>query len=236
MSCYHAAQRKPEQINPKEERAFDVADNMFRGAMISALANKYVYYYIMCTSVKQLWDALDQKFGVSDTGSELYIMEQLFDYKMVENHPVVEHAHEIQELAKQLEQFSYVLPDKFMAGGIIAKLPPFWTDFATTLKHKRQEFSVVELIGTLYVKERVRANETHGKGIETSSDNMAQTKNSNASRYNIKKNKQQNAMKPKQATMFKEKNKGAGCFVCGSIDNWARAYPDHKFKQEKRLA
>jgi hypothetical protein len=43
---------------------------------------------------------------------------------MVENHPVVEQAHEIQALAKELEQFSCVLPDKFVVGGIIAKLPP----------------------------------------------------------------------------------------------------------------
>jgi hypothetical protein len=38
-----------------------------------------------------------------------------------------------------------------VAIGIIAKLPPFWMDFATTLKHKRQEFSVAELIGSLDV-------------------------------------------------------------------------------------
>jgi hypothetical protein len=43
---------------------------------------------------------------------------------MVENHPVVEQAHEIQALAKELEQFPCVLPDKFVVGSIIAKLPP----------------------------------------------------------------------------------------------------------------
>jgi hypothetical protein len=58
--------------------------------MIDALANKYVDPYLTCISAKELWDALDEKFGVSDAGSELYIMEQLFDYKMVKNRPVVE--------------------------------------------------------------------------------------------------------------------------------------------------
>jgi hypothetical protein len=163
-------------------------------------------------------------------------MEQLFDYKMVEKRPVVEQAHEIQALAKELEQFPCVLPDKFVAGGIIAKLLPSWTDFATTLKHKRQEFSVAELIGTLDIEERARVKDTHGKGIETSSDNMVQKKNSNASRNNKKKNKQQNAMKPKQIATFKKKNKKAGCFVCGSTDHWASACPDRKFKQEKKPA
>ena len=84
-----------------------------------------------------------------------------------------------------------------MAGGIIAKLPPSWTDFVTTLKHKRQEFSVAELISSLDVEERARAKDTHGKGVETSSANMIQKKNSNVSHNNKRKNKQQNAMKPK---------------------------------------
>lgn len=43
-------------------------------------------------------------------------------------------------------------------------------------------------------------------------------------------------MKPKQTTSFKKKNKGVGCFVCGSIDHWASACPDRKFKQEKKPA
>jgi hypothetical protein len=236
MKCYHAARGKPEQFTPEEERMFDVADNLFRGAVIGTLANKCVDSYLTCTSAKELWDALDEKFGVSDAGSELYIMEQLFDYKMVENCHVVEQAHEIQALAKELEQSPCVLPDKFVAGGIIAKLPPSWTDFATTLKHKRQEFSVAELIGSLDVEERVRAKDTCGKGVETSSANMVQKKNSNASHNNKRKGKQLNATKPKQAASFKNKNKGVGSFVCGSTDHWASACPDCKFKQEKKLA
>ena len=73
---------------------------------------------------KTTYLAHQAKFGVSDAGSELYLMEQLYDYKMVENRSVVEQAHEIQALAKELEYFPCLLSDKFMVGGIIAKLPP----------------------------------------------------------------------------------------------------------------
>ena len=63
-----------------------------------------------------------------------------------------------------------------MADGIIANLSPSWKDFATSLKHKRQEFSVAELIESLDVEERARAKDTRGKGVESSSANMVQKK------------------------------------------------------------
>ena len=124
MNCYHAAQGKPEQFTPEEEQKFLAADNLFQGAVISALHPKYEKNYISYRSGKELWDALEAKFRVSDAASELYLMEQLYDNKMVENRSVVEQAHEIQALAKELEYFPCLLPDKFVAGGIIAKLPP----------------------------------------------------------------------------------------------------------------
>ena len=58
-------------------------DNLFQGVVMSAFHSKYEKNYISCISSKELWDALEAKFGVSDAGSELNLMEQLYDYKMV---------------------------------------------------------------------------------------------------------------------------------------------------------
>src|SRR5436190_2414457 len=105
-------------------------------------------------------------------------MEQFHDYRMIDDRSVVEQAHGIQSLAKELENFPCVLPDKFVAGCIIAKLPHSWKDFATSLKHKRQEFSIADLIGSLDVEEKARAKDTHVKGHEgNSSANLVQKKN-----------------------------------------------------------
>ena len=51
---------------------------------------------------KDMWDALEAKFGVADAGTKRYKMEQLYDYKMVDDRSVVEQAHEIQMLVKEL--------------------------------------------------------------------------------------------------------------------------------------
>jgi hypothetical protein len=144
-----------------------------------------------------LWDALETKYGVSDVGSELYVMKQFCDYKMVDDRSIVEQAHEIQSLAKELEGFKCELPDKFVTGCIIAKLPPTWTDFATSLKHKRKEFSIADLIGSLDVEEKARAKDTHEKGVVgTSSANVVQKNNSNKS-HNNNNNNQENPTKTK---------------------------------------
>jgi hypothetical protein len=119
MSCFHAAEGKHVNLPPEDEAKFKAEDNLFRGAVISALDTKFQKSYIILPTGKELWDALVGKFGVTDAGSELYLMEQVYDYKMVENRSVVEQAHEFQALAKKLELFPCTLPDKFVVGGIV---------------------------------------------------------------------------------------------------------------------
>ena len=109
---------------------------------------------------------------------------------MVEDRSVVEQAHEIHMLAKDLKNCSKeapcVLPDKFVAGSIISKLPPSWKDFATSLD----------------VEEKARAKDTRGKGIVgTSSANFVQKNNP----HKNKKKTLQNQPEAKQTTTFKKK-------------------------------
>jgi hypothetical protein len=54
MNCYHAAQGRPENLDPEDEPKFQAADNLFRGAMISALHPKYEKNYISFSSGKDL--------------------------------------------------------------------------------------------------------------------------------------------------------------------------------------
>jgi hypothetical protein len=123
MNIIHVANGKTEQFTLEEEQAFMAADNLFRGAVISVLAENLVDFCLTATSNKELWDALETKYGVSDAGSELYVMEQFCDYKMVDVRSIVEQAHKIQSLIKELESFKCVLSNKFVVGGIIVKLP-----------------------------------------------------------------------------------------------------------------
>ena len=81
---------------------------------------------------------------------------------------------------------------------IIAKLPPSWRNFATSLKHLRREFSVEDVIGHLSVEQNSRAKDSHVKGAEGSSS-------ANVVQKNFHKFKGKNSVQ--QNTTFKKKGK-----------------------------
>jgi hypothetical protein len=137
-----------------EEKKYVDANTTITGAIFSVLVDWLCDANIHYTDGKELWDALTMKYGVSDARSELYIMETFHDYKMADNRSVVEQAHEVKCIAKELDLLKIVLPNRFLVGCIIAKLPSSRRNFATSLKHNRQEISVENLIVSLDVEDK----------------------------------------------------------------------------------
>ncbi|KAK1669079.1 hypothetical protein QYE76_057238 [Lolium multiflorum] len=233
-AAVNATDARPEgPLSAEEREKFEKVDAMFKAALFSILGDNIVDPYMAFDHGKDVWDALEAKFWVSDAGTELYVMEQYYDYRMTDERSVVEQAHEIQSLAKELEQFKCTLLDKFVAGGIIAKLPPSWRNFATSLKHKRQVFSVSDLTGSLHVEEKARAKDTRAHSFEGgSSANVVQKKNFQSHKSKNKnnekgkfdeKNKASNSTNFKRKTPYKKKG---NCHVCGAPRHWAPDCPE----------
>jgi hypothetical protein len=140
-------------------------------------------------------------------------------------------AHEIKCMEKELILLKIFVPDEFVIGGIIAKLLPSWRDFATTLKHKRVHMSISDLIASLDVEKKAQAKDRRSKGAEgqTSANMIHQQQTHGKGKGKAKQNRNNN--KSKQTTTFKKKKKNkkdVGCFVCGSLDHWAKKCPNRK--------
>ena len=95
----------------------------------------------------------------SEAGRLLYKCEQLFDFNIDAAKSIVSQAHELRLLAGEIASLGCPLADRVVATGIVAKLPASWRDFATSLKHKREDISTENLIIGLDVKEKARAKD-----------------------------------------------------------------------------
>jgi hypothetical protein len=178
MKVFYISKGKPEgTMSEDDQKKFEEANTVFVESILSILVDRLCDVFMHIKDGKELWDALDAKFGAADAGSELYIMESFNDFKMTKDLLVVQQAHEIQCIAKELELLKCALPDKFVAGCIISKFPPSWRNFAITLKHKRQEISVKNLIASLDVEEKSRAKDATEKGEGHATANFVQKGN-----------------------------------------------------------
>jgi hypothetical protein len=75
-------------MSEDDQKKFEEANTVFVGCILSILANRLCDVFMNIKDGKELWDALDAKFGAADAGSELYIMESFQDFKMTKDLPV----------------------------------------------------------------------------------------------------------------------------------------------------
>jgi hypothetical protein len=204
-----------------EERnyAFELDNTTCIGCIVSLLSDQLCDVYMEYTMVSELWEALDRKYVESDTRHELYVNYQYHIYRMVDDRSIVEQAHDIQLPAGELVHFNYALPDRFVVGGIIVKLPPSWS-FATPLKHKGEVMTVENRISTLDVEEKARSKDVPhfgpSDGADPSNANVVEGKSGGNKNKNWKGNAKQN-------TELKKKSLAdLTCFVCGETGHIAR--------------
>jgi hypothetical protein len=152
INVIHISKGKHEGLlTSGEEKKHVDANTIFIGAIFSVLVDRLCDANIHYTYKKEIWDALTVKYGALDARSELYIMETFQDYKMADNRSVVEQAREIRCIAKELDLLKIVFPYRIVVGCIITKFPSSQRNFTTSLKHKRQEISVENLMASLDV-------------------------------------------------------------------------------------
>jgi hypothetical protein len=197
---------------------YPTAQDSALGCILTLLADNLYDIYMDYKDPTELWDALEHKYAVSKDDRLLYICEQLFDFSIDAVKSIVTQAHEFPLLPGEIASLGFPIPGRVVVAGIIDKFPNSWRDFATSLKHKREDISTENLITTLDVEEKARAKDA--PSISTAAENGASAniildKNNH---NNKNKGKMQVDGKPKKTTNFKKKNirkDNIACFVYG---------------------
>jgi hypothetical protein len=76
MNVLWVSEGKPEgELSPEKEKEYSKANTIFCGAVVGVFVETLQDTYLRYKIKKEMWDTLNTKYGGSDAGTELYIIE-----------------------------------------------------------------------------------------------------------------------------------------------------------------
>jgi len=212
-------QETAEQIRKRGK--WENADYIARGLILNGMSDSLFDIYQNHESAKELWDSLETKYMSEDASSKKFLVSNFNNYKMVDSRPVMEQYNELIRILGQFTQHKMHMDEAIQVSSVIDKLPPSWKEFKHSLKHKKEELTLVELGSHLRIEEYLRAQDIDKPNSNnvagTSSVNMVEHKKSTG--YNDKKGKRKHQETNKVGPNKKSK---LTCWKCGTSGHLKR--------------
>uniref|UniRef100_A0A2N9HDI0 CCHC-type domain-containing protein n=1 Tax=Fagus sylvatica TaxID=28930 RepID=A0A2N9HDI0_FAGSY len=192
-----------------------------RGHILNTLSDRLYDLFTTMTSPKEIWKALETKYKTEKQGTDKFIIQKYFDFKMMDNVSVLDQMHELQILVHKLNDLSIKIPELFQVGAIIAKLPPSWNNYRKKLLHMAEELTL-EQIGThLRIEEESRIREGTNSVSKVNEGTVNYVLNGGVGSSKTNKSFRPNKKIVKKTNSNKDK-KGRACFHCGKKGHYIR--------------
>ena len=209
-------------------------DYICRGHILNGMSDSLFDVYQNVESAKELWDSLESMYMAEDASSKKFLVSNFMNYKMVDSRPVMEQYNELLRILGQFVQHNLKMDESISVYGVIDKLPPSWKDFKHTLKHNKEDMTLVELGSHFRIEEALRTqeNENNPKGknqVGNSSVNMVE----DGGCYKNPKNNKGDKRKFKGNNNFSNKRPKIACWKCGKPGHFKKDCRVGKSKQER---
>ncbi|GJY68342.1 zinc finger, CCHC-type containing protein [Tanacetum coccineum] len=170
----------------KKRAKCDNDDYVCRGLILNGMSYSFFDVYQNVETSKELWDTLEAKYMAGDATSKKFLVSNFTNYKMTDY-------NELLGILGRFKQHNMNMDESIKVSCIIGKLPPSWKDFKNTLKHLKEELTLIELDSHLRIEESLRAQDNDKlKGnnvVGPSVVNMVEHNNSSRDNYNKGKRK-----------------------------------------------
>ncbi|GJW13976.1 zinc finger, CCHC-type containing protein [Tanacetum coccineum] len=108
--------------------------------------------YMLTTSIPKD-DSLEVKYMAEDASSRKFLVSNFTNFKMTNSRPVMEQYNDILDILGRFTQHKMNMDEAIQVSCIINKLPHSWKDFKYTLKHQKEELTLVELGSHMHIEE-----------------------------------------------------------------------------------
>ncbi|GKB47308.1 zinc finger, CCHC-type containing protein [Tanacetum coccineum] len=138
---------------------WDNDDNVCRGLILNGVSDSLFDVYQNVETSKELWDTLEAKYMAEDASSKKFLISNFTNYKTIDSRPVLEQYNNFLGILGRFTQHKMNMDESIQVSCIIDKLLPSWKDFKHTLKHLKEELTLIELGSHLRIKESLKAQD-----------------------------------------------------------------------------
>nr|GEZ48370.1 zinc finger, CCHC-type [Tanacetum cinerariifolium] len=164
------------------------------------------------------------KYMAADSSSKKFLVSNFNNYKMVDSRLVMEQYKELLRILGQYTQHDLKVDESIYVSSIIDKLPPSWKDFKHTLKHGKDDLSLVQLGSHLRIEESLMAQDSDkGKGKKVGGPSVNMTKEGGKNKHH-----KQNKGKKRSNEKNSDKKPKLECWKCGKTGHFKRDYRSGK--------
>jgi hypothetical protein len=177
--------------------------------------------YYAYKEAKDIWRSMATKYTAEDAGKQKFVIGNYYPWEMVEEKDIKAQMNEYHKLLEDLKSENITLPEAFVAGILIEKLPESWKDYKNQLKHKQKQLPLADLITHIIIEDtnRKEAKAAKAKSLAARA-NMVQNRATNKRYDNKKPDHSNNRNFVPGITNPNLKRKG-NCYVCGKSGHYA---------------
>nr|GEW69960.1 zinc finger, CCHC-type [Tanacetum cinerariifolium] len=146
-----------EQVRKRAK--WDNGDYVFRGLILNGMSDSLFDIYQNVETFKEPWDTLEAKYMAEDASSKKFIVSNFTNYKITDSRPVLKQYNELLRILRRFTQHKMNMDESIQVSCIIDKLPPSWKDFKHTLKHLKEELTLIELGSHLRIEESLKVQD-----------------------------------------------------------------------------
>ncbi|GJZ38288.1 hypothetical protein Tco_0584479 [Tanacetum coccineum] len=102
----------------------------------------------------------EAKYMAEDASSKKFLVSNFINYKMTDSTPVLDQYNELLGILGRFTQHKINMDEAIQVSCIIDKLPPSWKDLNHTLKHLKEELTLIELGSHLRIEASLRVQDS----------------------------------------------------------------------------
>lgn len=218
--------KPPSSSTQKEVDTWEHANKVCRHTIMTTLSNELFDVYCSYKEAKEIWDSMVLKYTAENAGKKNFVIGNYYRWTMLEEKDIKDQINEYHKLIEELKAENIPLPDEFIAGILIEKLPESWNNYKNQLKHKQKQLPLADLITHIIIEDTNRKESRAAKARALASQaNLIQNNTNQKRRYDNKPNRKSGHNKnnhvPRVTNPTFKNGNGGHCYVCGKIGHYA---------------